>query len=734
MELNIIYLIATIFICLIGFVTIFLTLYEFFLIGDRRFRFYIIGMIFLEISILAFLLRYILMPPLTFLESILLWYLLDIATLMAMFSFLKGTKNLGEEKIHFQKYNKTYNFLIFSVITVSIYEIIYTPIGLSILEDFHDILSFISVLFYLILLTIVLYLFLKYREEFEGVFKKISTLYFFVIILYILGGVILTQTLQPIIFGDVTYTDLSTTRTTFSVIGTFIIYLPIFITYLSVSNFRELHLIDLEVDRKTKTLREMNKEIKESEKEFRTLFDSVNDAIFIHDFEGNFLEVNKTACERLGYKKEKLLKMTPKDIDTPKYAKEFNKKIDELKKKKSLFFETVHITKEGREIPTEINSKVIVYQGKKSILSLARDISKRKESEKRFQDLFENANDLIQSVDTDYNFLYVNKKWKKSLGYTQEEIKNLKLTDIIAPKSKNLCEKILKRVKAGETIEKIDFTFLTKEGKEIIVEGNITPRIKNSKIKSIRAIFRDITERRELELKLSDAFLELEKLDQMKKDFLSMVTHEYRTPLTVIQAYSQLLEKEIPTKGSKLKSIQTAVDHLNEITNKLLDVSRIEREKMVLDRIKFNLSKSLNELITSNISVCDKNHEYKIDIENNVFVEADDVLIKSTTLNLLSNAHKYTPEDGNIEIKLFQNKNEIYFEIKDNGVGISKEDQKHLFEPFYIADKGFQREANRLGVGLFTSKKIIELHNGTMGFESEKGVGSKFYFTLPKYN
>ncbi|HMB65840.1 MAG TPA: PAS domain S-box protein [Patescibacteria group bacterium] len=130
---------------------------------------------------------------------------------------------------------------------------------------------------------------------------------------------------------------------------------------------------------------------------FRTLFNSFEDAVFIHDLEGNFLEVNKTAYRRLGYKKEELLNMSPMKIDAPEYADKVKERIKELQKKDSTFFETEHVTKKGKHIPVELNSKVIDFRGQKAVLSVARDISKRKEkeqesreNEEKFRELFNN--------------------------------------------------------------------------------------------------------------------------------------------------------------------------------------------------------------------------------------------------------------------------------------------------------------------------------------------------------
>ncbi len=126
-------------------------------------------------------------------------------------------------------------------------------------------------------------------------------------------------------------------------------------------------------------------ELKNAERKFRDLFDNASDAIFIHDFDGRFLEVNKTACERLSYTRDELLQMTPMDIDTQEYAELVPERIKEVTEKGPIFFETAHISKNGKIIPVELSSRQIDFQGKPAILSVARDISDRKKTAEKLE-------------------------------------------------------------------------------------------------------------------------------------------------------------------------------------------------------------------------------------------------------------------------------------------------------------------------------------------------------------
>jgi PAS domain S-box-containing protein len=136
----------------------------------------------------------------------------------------------------------------------------------------------------------------------------------------------------------------------------------------------------------------------EAEEKYKQIFDSSNDAIFIHDMTGKFLEVNQTAAERLGYTKEEFMKLSPQKIDSPKFSKLVPARIKELQKNGKAVFDSAHVTKSGKEMPVEINSRVINFNGMPAIMSIARDISERRENEQKYRLLYESSNDAIMTL------------------------------------------------------------------------------------------------------------------------------------------------------------------------------------------------------------------------------------------------------------------------------------------------------------------------------------------------
>ncbi|MDZ7838568.1 MAG: sensor domain-containing diguanylate cyclase [Actinomycetota bacterium] len=133
--------------------------------------------------------------------------------------------------------------------------------------------------------------------------------------------------------------------------------------------------------------RRTEKMMTQTAQKFVDLFNSINDAVFIHDMEGNFLAVNDQACERLGYSKKEFNQLTPADIDSPEFASQVGERIQQLKKDGQVFFESAHISKTGEKVPVELNSRVIEYEGKKAILTVARDITERKKAQEKINRL-----------------------------------------------------------------------------------------------------------------------------------------------------------------------------------------------------------------------------------------------------------------------------------------------------------------------------------------------------------
>lgn len=222
---------------------------------------------------------------------------------------------------------------------------------------------------------------------------------------------------------------------------------------------------------------------------------------------------------------------------------------------------------------------------------------------------------------------------------------------------------------------------------------------------------------------------------KLKSEFITNVSHEIRTPLNAILGFSQLLINQDCSKEQYQKyvnNISLSANHLLKLVNSILDFSKIESGKMDLFSEKFDCAKTIEEVISSIKSMAiQKDITIKTELTN-VVLNADIIKFKQILFNLLSNAIKFTPKNGKITIKTKVKKNELILEVEDNGIGIAEEDTDKIFKYFRQIDSSHSRNQEGTGLGLALAKKLVELHNGTIGFESKKGKGSKFWFTLPK--
>lgn len=228
-----------------------------------------------------------------------------------------------------------------------------------------------------------------------------------------------------------------------------------------------------------------------------------------------------------------------------------------------------------------------------------------------------------------------------------------------------------------------------------------------------------------------------QKLAEIKKDeFLSIASHELKTPLTSIKAYVQLLERTIesqeccPAEGY-IRKVNCQVEKLNVLIADLLDISKIENGKLQIRPSLFNLEKLIDEVVETTKHSFD--HRDLTIIKNGEIIGdvwADEMRIEQVLINYLSNAVKYNPSNNTIRIFTEKFDNEIKVNITDYGLGIPDSKKPFLFNKFYRVEETSMRFQG-LGIGLYICSEIINKHNGTVGVESEEGQGSTFYFTLP---
>ncbi|MCB7481417.1 PAS domain S-box protein [Christiangramia sediminis] len=245
---------------------------------------------------------------------------------------------------------------------------------------------------------------------------------------------------------------------------------------------------------------------------------------------------------------------------------------------------------------------------------------------------------------------------------------------------------------------------------------------------------RNIAAQAAITLDNSQLFEKVKSLSEKKDEFIALASHELKTPLTTIKGYLQILEKKIEEPKSKLflsKTLDQA-NRLNILIDDLLNMSRIEAGKLEFNYEEFDFREMLFEL-SETYNYSEISHRILPDIgDKALFIKADKQRIEQVLNNLLNNAIKYSPNADKVYLKLQENHNKVTVIVKDEGLGLTPEQQKNVFNRFYRAES--TKGINGLGLGLYLTKQIIDAHNGKLGVKSEEGKGSEFFFSLPLKN
>ncbi|MCJ8208505.1 ATP-binding protein [Mucilaginibacter sp. RS28] len=226
------------------------------------------------------------------------------------------------------------------------------------------------------------------------------------------------------------------------------------------------------------------------------------------------------------------------------------------------------------------------------------------------------------------------------------------------------------------------------------------------------------------------------KLDEIRKnDFIAMVSHELKTPLTSVKAYVQMLTGKLKNSGDNfsmvaLQKVHVQIEKMHTLIKGFLDVARLEAGKIQLNLQNFVLSELLQQAVDE-VEGLTKSHQFILDLCDSVTVNADKDKISQVVNNFLSNAIKYSPHGGLITISCAKHDGMVTVSVKDTGIGISKQDQERLFDRFYRVESADTRNISGFGIGLYLCAEIVERHNGHIGVFSEQGQGSTFYFSLP---
>jgi PAS domain S-box-containing protein len=491
---------------------------------------------------------------------------------------------------------------------------------------------------------------------------------------------------------------------------------------------------ETEINHLLNNLKKLEESLKISEEKFKNFIETIEEGYFETDLKGKFTYFNNSIQKYTGYTNDELLNMHYSQLFDEENRKKVFNAFNRLYKDKKRFALTEYeiIKKNGEKLFVEtsvylrydLNGKIIGFKG------FVRDITKRKrteqllkESEKKYRNLIETSSMGLFEIDlTEGGLVYINPRMLEIIGYTEEELKD-----------KNIFYKAvytgnIYNIKKLREEKDIEFRILNKEGKIIWLYGRTFPIYdKKGNISTMRLWLQDITEKKEM--------------DDMKSMLLTRFSHEFKTPLISIIGFTDLLLMEINKNINKktisfLKRIKEGADKLKLLVDHFIESTKLNRNILELNLKQENLSDLIKKGIAEMEGFIElRNHTINLMIHKNLIVNIDRDKMYNVFMNILQNAIKFTPKDGKITIQSKINKKSITISIKDNGIGLQKKELKQLFKPFGKIEKygkGYNIISDGIGLGLYFSKEIIDLHEGRIWAESKgENKGSTFYFSLP---
>jgi PAS domain S-box-containing protein len=490
---------------------------------------------------------------------------------------------------------------------------------------------------------------------------------------------------------------------------------------------------------------DLENKLKESEEKYKKIFELSPEATLILDDKGNILDVNRRFYDWLWYGPEEVVGKNILDIPflTAENRKRSKEKFGQRMLGKEVSpYELDFISKKGKRLVGRIFGAVIKNAEGKAIRAIMKisNVTEQKQIEETLRDseeklkvIIENVNDVIFQLSPSGIIKYVSPNVEKIYGYKPEDLigKHLKKTTPKAEVPKAL--KALKSILSGKAIKNFELSQLDSRGKRIPMEISVSAIRKGNKIIAVQGLVRDITERKQMEKELIQALEELKLRNKELDDYTYTVSHDLREPLITIQGLSEMLYRKYGDKLDRsmvpyIRRISSASQWLERLVSDLLELSRAGKKAGEFKEVKV---KSIIGLSLKSIEshVSKKHIELKQPLEFPT-IYCDKTGMQQVFNNLLDNAIKYMGSQShpNIEIDWSKSKDHYLFWIKDNGMGIKREDQEKIFNVFY---RGSGASKEGTGIGLSIAKKVIESHGGKIWVKSRLGQGSTFYFTIP---
>ncbi|MBD2654195.1 PAS domain S-box protein [Synechocystis sp. FACHB-383] len=526
---------------------------------------------------------------------------------------------------------------------------------------------------------------------------------------------------------------------------------------------------------------QLNNDLQESEQRFRLAFENANVGVCLVNLEGNLIKVNQKMADIFGYTPEQMQSMNVNDLTVPEDKSLSTKVMNEAIHQHVNFatFKKRYIHSQGHIIYGEVCTSLVrdINCQPLYFISYVQDISQRIEDEKKItqsRDEIQKINQQLEErvklrtievyeqqqllqlyfdqsiigmaiVSVDKFCCNVNQKFSEIVGYSPEELRIKTWAEITHPDDIELDLGNYQRVLDGEIDGyQIDKRYIHKNGHAVYANlGVQAHRRPDGSLNFCVVMIQDIGDRKAMENSISLALQREKELNELRSQFITSISHQFRTPLTTIACAASIMEKfqgkiTREKQGQYLHSILKSVKYIDELINDIttINLNTEEVEPMVIDGDLIDFCHELIDKIEYLYAPYKINFHPDLAIDLNteceqVIVRFDPVLLAPILNHLLTNGIKYSPTNYTIDFHLRESPQEIIFDVLDYGIGIPKTDLEKIFEPF-------QRGSNvghiaGIGIGLTIARKLVTFYGGKIEIQSELGEGTRVSLSIPKW-
>ncbi len=492
----------------------------------------------------------------------------------------------------------------------------------------------------------------------------------------------------------------------------------------------------------------------------RLLFDSAAEGLLIVNEQGAILVANRQLEQMFGYEQGELIGATIEKLIPPALHKKHEAHraaYREAPRKRSMGkgMDLSARKKNGDEFPVEVSLNHFKQGDQLMVMALVTDITERKLAEERLQKLNQSLermvedrtraleesqylyrtiarnfpNGTINVFDRDLNYVFAEGQELFRYRLTSDVLVGTSYLDRLPANVRDEIEPQLKKVFEG-----VDLNFEVEARGETYLLNAVGLPDRSGAIHQVLVVEQNISHQKQVQKTIREALDKEKQLNELKSRFVSMASHEFRTPLSTILTSVSLLKRyndghEVDKRMKHLNRVHTSVQNLTSILNDFLSLDKLEEGRIQPKVAPFEANRVLLDLVEEMETLTKHGQRIEVKQKNDCLLHGDEHMLRNVLINLLSNAIKYSPENSVITVACESNGNQLLLSVSDQGIGIPEEEQAHLFTRFFRASNAINIQGT--GLGLHIVKRYVDLLNGQLEFTSISGQGTTFTIHLP---